>query len=110
MNCTVHGVAKVWTRLRNFHFHNKLMNRTKKKKTHRYREQASSYQWGQGRHSMRGEFIRDYIQSCLESKDFHSITEKNKSHHRYLCAFTWRMLWILQPEALLPMELGCHAE
>ena len=56
----------------------------KKKQTHRYREQASSYQWGQGRHSMRGEFIRDYIQSCLEIKDFHSITEKNKSHHRYL--------------------------
>ena len=30
MNCTVHEVAKIWTRLSNFHFHNKLMNRTKK--------------------------------------------------------------------------------
>ena len=27
----------------------KLMNVTKKKQTHRYREQASGYQWGEGR-------------------------------------------------------------
>ena len=69
MNCTVQGVAKIWTRLSDLHFHNKLVNRTKEKQTHRYREQASSYQWGQGRHSVRGEFIRDYIQSCLEIKE-----------------------------------------
>ena len=28
---------------------NKLMNKTKKKQTHRYREQTSGYQWGVGR-------------------------------------------------------------
>ena len=27
---------------------NKLVNITKKKQTHRYREQTSSYQWGEG--------------------------------------------------------------
>ena len=29
--------------------YNKLVNITKKKQTHRYREQTSSYQWGEGR-------------------------------------------------------------
>ena len=29
--------------------YNKLVSITKKKKTHRYREQASGYQWGEGR-------------------------------------------------------------
>ena len=28
--------------------YNKLVNITKKKQTHRYREQTSSYQWGEG--------------------------------------------------------------
>ena len=28
---------------------NKLMNVTKKKPTHRYREHTSSYQWGEGK-------------------------------------------------------------
>ena len=28
---------------------NKLVNITKKKQTHRYREQTSGYQWGEGR-------------------------------------------------------------
>ena len=31
--------------------YNKLVNITKKKQTHRYREQASGYQWGGGRGS-----------------------------------------------------------
>ena len=29
--------------------HNKLVTITKKKQTHRYREQTSGYQWGEGR-------------------------------------------------------------
>ena len=29
--------------------YNKLVNITKKKQTHRYREQTSGYQWGEGR-------------------------------------------------------------
>ena len=29
--------------------HSKLVNITKKKQTHRYREQTSGYQWGEGR-------------------------------------------------------------
>ena len=29
--------------------YNKVVNRTKKKQTHRYREQTSGYQWGEGR-------------------------------------------------------------
>ena len=29
--------------------YNKLMNTTKKKQIHRYREQTSGYQWGEGR-------------------------------------------------------------
>ena len=29
--------------------YNKLMNITKKKETHRYRDQPSGYQWGEGR-------------------------------------------------------------
>ena len=29
--------------------YNKLVNITKKKQSHRYREQNSSYQWGEGR-------------------------------------------------------------
>ena len=29
--------------------YNKLVNKTKKKQTHRYREQTSGYQWGEGR-------------------------------------------------------------
>ena len=29
--------------------HNKLVKKTKKKQTHRYREQTSGYQWGEGR-------------------------------------------------------------
>ena len=29
--------------------YNKLVNITKKKQTHRYREQASGYQWGKGK-------------------------------------------------------------
>ena len=29
--------------------YNKLENITKKKQTHRYREQTSGYQWGEGR-------------------------------------------------------------
>ena len=29
--------------------YNKLVNITKKKQTHRYREQPSGYQWGEGR-------------------------------------------------------------
>ena len=29
--------------------YNKLVNITKKKQTHRYREQTSSYLWGEGR-------------------------------------------------------------
>ena len=28
--------------------HNKLVNITQKKQTHRYREQTSGYQWGEG--------------------------------------------------------------
>ena len=28
---------------------NKLVNKTKKNQTHRYREQTSGYQWGEGR-------------------------------------------------------------
>ena len=28
--------------------YNKLVNKTKKKQTHRYRGQSSSYQWGEG--------------------------------------------------------------
>ena len=29
--------------------YNKLVNTTKKKQTHRYREQTGGYQWGEGR-------------------------------------------------------------
>ena len=29
--------------------YDKLVNKTKKKQTHRYREQTSGYQWGEGR-------------------------------------------------------------
>ena len=29
--------------------YNKLVNKTKKKQTHRYREQTRCYQWGEGR-------------------------------------------------------------
>ena len=29
--------------------YNKLVNITEKKQTHRYKEQTSSYQWGEGR-------------------------------------------------------------
>ena len=29
--------------------YNKLVNKTKKKQTHRYRERTSGYQWGEGR-------------------------------------------------------------
>ena len=29
--------------------YNNLVNRTKKKQTHRYQEQTSGYQWGEGR-------------------------------------------------------------
>ena len=29
--------------------YNKLVNQTKKKETHQYREQISGYQWGEGR-------------------------------------------------------------
>ena len=29
--------------------YNKLVNKTKKKQTHRYREQTSGYHWGEGR-------------------------------------------------------------
>ena len=29
--------------------YNKLVNTTKKKETHRYREQINGYQWGEGR-------------------------------------------------------------
>ena len=29
--------------------YNKLVNITKKKQTHRYREQTSGYEWGEGR-------------------------------------------------------------
>ena len=29
--------------------YNKLVNKTKKKQTHRYREGTSGYQWGEGR-------------------------------------------------------------
>ena len=32
-----------------FKKYNKLVNGTKKKQTHRYREQTSGYQWGEGR-------------------------------------------------------------
>ena len=29
--------------------YNKLLNKTKKKQTHRFREQTSGYQWGKGK-------------------------------------------------------------
>ena len=32
-----------------FKKYNKLVNITKKKQTHRYREQTSGYQWGEGK-------------------------------------------------------------
>ena len=33
--------------------YNKRVNKTKKKQTHRYREQTSGYQWGGGRGNIR---------------------------------------------------------
>ena len=64
MGSTVQGVAKSRTQLNDFtffsfflslifglkkHTHNKLEDITKKKQTHRCREQTSGYQWGEGR-------------------------------------------------------------
>ena len=38
---------------------NKIMNITKKNQTHRYREQTSGYQWGEGR-AKQGQRIKRY--------------------------------------------------
>ena len=42
--------------------YNKLVNKTKKKETHRYREQTSVYQWGEesweGQYRSRGEGVQ----------------------------------------------------
>ena len=40
-----YGITYMW----NLKTYNKLVNITKKKQTHRYREQTSGYQWGEGR-------------------------------------------------------------
>ena len=37
------------TYMQNLKINNKLENITKKKQIHRYREQTSAYQWGEGR-------------------------------------------------------------
>ena len=38
----------------NLRKYNKLVNKTKKKQTHRYREQTSGYQWGEVGRGNRG--------------------------------------------------------
>ena len=42
--------------------YNKPVNKTKKKQTHRYREETSSYQWGEGKEKGqdRGRGKKDY--------------------------------------------------
>ena len=49
--------------------YNKLVNKTKKKQTHRYREQTSGYQWGEeraeGEDGEGGCLLWDYIKSCV---------------------------------------------
>ena len=51
--------------------YNKLVNKTKKKQTHTYREQISGYQWGEGRGEgqYRGErkkgLLCDYMKLCV---------------------------------------------
>ena len=51
--------------------YNKLVNITKKKKTHRYREQTCGYQWGErrgeGQHRSRGlRGINYYVKNKLQ--------------------------------------------
>ena len=50
--------------------YNKLVNKTEKQPTHRYREQTSDYQWGEGRESQHRNrvgkgLLRDYMKSCV---------------------------------------------
>ena len=50
--------------------YNELVNKTKKKQTHRYREQTSGCQWGEGswekQHRGRGEKgLWDCMKSCV---------------------------------------------
>ena len=40
--------------------YNKLVNKTKKKQTHRYREQTSGYQWGEESGGRGSIGIRDF--------------------------------------------------
>ena len=74
--------------------YNKLVNKTKKQQTHRYREQTSGYQWGGGRRKGqdrgRGKkvIMRLYEIICVKllktvkqyriSRIFHSMKEKKK--------------------------------
>ena len=41
----LYDITYMW----NLKKYNKLVNKTKKKQTHRYREQTSGYQWGRGK-------------------------------------------------------------
>ena len=51
--------------------YNKLVNKTKKKQTHRNRELTNGYQWGdkrqEGQYSGRGKkgLLWDYMKSCV---------------------------------------------
>ena len=50
--------------------YNKLVNKTEKQQTHRYREQTSDYQWGEGRESLHKNRVEkgllwDYMKSCV---------------------------------------------
>ena len=50
--------------------YNKLVNKTKYKQIHRYREQTSGYQWGEeGGSSNKGQgnkgLLWDYVKSCV---------------------------------------------
>ena len=65
-------ISQIETNTVSYHLHvgskkyNKLVNITKKKQTHRYREQASGHQWGEGREAgqYRGSRLRDINCCC----------------------------------------------
>ena len=47
--------------------YNKPVNKTKKKQTHRYREETSSYQWGEGKEEKVSK--RSIMYTALETSD-----------------------------------------
>ena len=51
--------------MQNLKKYNGLLYKTKKKQTHRYREQSSGYQWGEGRGRDEKEVVMRLCESCV---------------------------------------------